>query len=273
MAARDTTDSDLPLPLANRHDDVVQGHWLLARLGKRVLRPGGAELTYKLLALADVTACDVVELAPGLGRTAAEIIYRRPRSYIGVEQDPDAARAVRSMTLGYGDVRVAKAADTGLPDASADIVVGEAMLTMQGDKAKAAIVAEAARLLRPGGRYAIHELALTPDELPEDVKTDIRQALAKSIKVNARPLTIAEWRQLLAARGLLVDHIETAPMALLQPRRLISDEGILGALRFAKNVLIQRDARRRVLHMRRTFSKHRDRLTAVAIVAHKSDER
>ena len=58
-------------------------------------------------------------------------------------------------------------------------MVGEAMLTMQNDKAKAAIVAEATRLLRRGGRYAIHELALTPDELPDDVKTDIRQALAK----------------------------------------------------------------------------------------------
>ena len=39
-----------------------------------------------------------------------------------------------------------EAADTGLDDASADVVVGEAMLTMQGDKGKAAIVAEAARV-------------------------------------------------------------------------------------------------------------------------------
>lgn len=69
-----------------------------------------------------------------------------------------------------------------------------------------------------------------------------------------------------------MDHIETAPMALLQPRRLVSDEGLLGALRFAKNVLTHRDARRRVLGMRRTFVKHRDRLTAVAIVARKSGD-
>jgi len=260
------------LPLATRDDDAVQGHWLLARLGKRVLRPGGVELTRRLLSRADVAEADVVELAPGLGRTAAEIIDRHPRSYVGAEQDPDAARAVRSIVGGYGDVRVADAADTGLPDASADVVLGEAMLTMQSDKAKAAIIAEAVRLLRPGGRYAIHELALTPDDVPDDVKTDLRQALAKSIKVNARPLTVAEWKQMLADHGLTVDHVETAPMALLQPRRLVSDEGLLGALRFAKNVLTHRDARRRVLHMRRTFRTHHDRLTAVAIVAHKSDE-
>lgn len=34
-------------------------------------------------------------------------------------------------------------------------------------------------------------------------------------------------------------------MALLQPRRLIADESLLGALRFAKNLLTHRDARRR----------------------------
>ncbi|CFE80433.1 methyltransferase/methylase [Mycobacterium tuberculosis] len=58
-------------------------------------------------------------------------------------------------------------------------------------------------------------------------------------------------------------------MALLQPRRVIADEGLLGALRFAGNLLIHRAARRRVLLMRHTFRRHRERLTAVAIVAHK----
>lgn len=90
-----------------------------------------------------------------------------------------------------------------------------------------------------------------------------------SIKVNARPLTVAEWRDVLAQHGLVVEQVSTAPMALLQPRRLISDEGVLGGLRFAKNVLTHHDARRRVLRMRRTFRAHRGHLTAVGIVARK----
>ena len=134
-------------PLATTPRCRATGCW---RASASVLRPGGAELTHKLLALADPAASDVVELAPGLGRTAAEIIHRRPRSYVGVEQDPNAAAAVRSIVSGYGHARVADAADTGLPDGSADVVVGEVMLTMQNDKAKAAIVAEATRLLRRG---------------------------------------------------------------------------------------------------------------------------
>jgi SAM-dependent methyltransferase len=260
-------------PLAQRADDAVQGHWLLARLGKRVLRPGDIELTRTMLSRAGVADADVLELAPGLGRTATEILARDPRSYLGAEQDPDAAASVRGILrehgARHGDVRIADAADTRLPDAAADVVIGEAMLTMQSDGAKRNIVTEASRVLRPGGRYAIHELALTPDSISDEVKADVRQSLARAIKVNARPLTVAEWTQLLADHGLVVDHVATAPMALLQPRRLIADEGLLGALRFAKNLLTHRDARRRVLIMRRTFRNHRERLTAVAIVAHK----
>ncbi|MFB9830789.1 class I SAM-dependent methyltransferase [Actinoallomurus acaciae] len=254
---------------ADRDDDTVQGHWLLARLGKRVLRPGGVELTRNLLSHARLTDADVVELAPGLGRTAAEVIARRPRSYQGVDQDPEAVEAVRPIVGDHGEVRVADASDTGLPDAGADVVIGEAMLTMQGERAKNAIIAEAVRLLRPGGRYAIHELALTPDDLPEEAKEDIRRGLAKAIRVNARPLTPAEWRQLLGEHGLIVDHVLTAPMALLQPRRLIADEGLLGTLRFARNVLTHPDARRRILAMRATFRAHHDHLDAIAVIARK----
>src|SRR5690242_276636 len=104
-------DSRPALPSADRTDDAVAGHWLLARLGKRVLRPGGVELTRTLLAHAALSDADVVELAPGLGRTATEILARRPRSYVGAEADPDAADVVRGVLtelgVGNGSVRVA----------------------------------------------------------------------------------------------------------------------------------------------------------------------
>jgi SAM-dependent methyltransferase len=257
------------LPFAGRDVDSGRGHRLLASLGKRVLRPGGVGLTRTLLGATGVTDADVVELAPGLGRTAAEIVALKPRSYHGVDQDRESVQATGPIVAAVGTVSTADAARTGLPDASADVVIGEAMLTMQGEKLKAAIIAEAVRLLRPGGRYAIHELGLTPDHIDDQVKTEVRQALARSIKVNARPLTPAEWQQLLVEHGLVVDRVETAPMALLQPGRLISDEGLIGALCFARNLVTHRDVRRRVLAMRKTFRTHREHLTAVAIVAHK----
>ncbi|MEU9806800.1 methyltransferase domain-containing protein [Mycobacterium sp. NPDC050853] len=261
MAARET------LPLAGRSDEDLPGHWLLARLGKRVLRPGGLELTFRLLAAAKLSGADVVELGPGLGRTARDIVALRPRSYIGVDDTAAATQSVRDVVAPCGGrVIVADAASTGLPDGSADVVVGEAMLTMQTDKAKRAIVDETYRVLRPGGRYAIHELGLTPDSVDADTKNDIRRALARSIKVNARPLTVAEWSELLTASGFDVVSTDRAPMALLNPRRVIADEGIGGALRLVKNLLLHPAARKRVLAMRRTFREYRNALTAVAVV-------
>jgi SAM-dependent methyltransferase len=242
---------------------------MLARLGKRVLRPGGAALTAALLDRAKPSGADVVEFAPGLGHTARAVLDMHPGSYVGVEADPDAAAAVGRIVAGRGRVVVADAAATTLPDACADVVIGEAMLTMQGDRGKEAVIAEAARLLRPGGRYAVHELALGPGTVADAVGTETRQALARAIRVNARPLPVAEWQALLEAHGLVVDHIDTAPMALLEPRRILADEGLVGTLRFARGLLTQPDARRRVLAMRRTFRTHRGHLVAVAITAHR----
>ena len=150
-----------------------------------------------------------------------------------------------------------------------DVVVGEAMLTMQGDKGKAAIVAEAARVLRPGGRYAIHELGVTPDDIDEEYYTELRRDLARSIHVNARPMTAAAWKQLMEDAGLVVDWVDTAPMALLKVGRNIRDEGLGGFLRIARNVAADKALRRRVQEMARTFKRYEKDMVGIALVAHK----
>ena len=177
--------SAVPLPYADRPIATAPGHWVLARAGKRVLRPGGAALTADMLDHARLAGADVVELAPGLGRTAAEIVAAGPASYTAIDRDPRAAARVAAVVGTGGVVRQGEAADTGLDDECADVVVGEAMLTMQGDKSKAAIVAEAARVLRPGGRYAIHELGVAFDDIAEEDDTRLRRDLARAIHVNA----------------------------------------------------------------------------------------
>lgn len=265
----ESRDTATPIPGGDRSPEAAQGHWVLARLGKKVLRPGGVELTRRMLSAAGIAGADVVELAPGLGRTAAMILSRRPASYTGIDADPGAVATTAGVVGEQGTVHQAPAAATGLAPASADLVIGEAMLTMQGERGKAEIVAEVARILRPGGRYAIHELGLAPADVPEQTATALRQDLARAIKVNARPLTVPEWTAVLREHGLEVTHVDTADMALLQPRRILADEGLGGALRFAANLLRDRQARARVLSMRRTFRAHREHLIAVALVATK----
>ena len=267
--AASAASTDLPLPHADRPIASAPGHWVLARAGKRVLRPGGAALSAAMLSHAGLAGVDVVELAPGLGRTAAEIIKAHPASYTAIDRDPDAARRVAAVVGDLGTVRQGEAADTGLDEASADVVVGEAMLTMQGDKGKAAIVAEAARVLRPGGRYAIHELGVTPDDIDEEYYTQLRRDLARSIHVNARPMTAAAWKELMEGAGLVVDWADTAPMALLKVGRNIRDEGVAGFLRIARNVAADKALRRRVQEMSRTFKRYEKDMVGIALVAHK----
>ena len=257
----------------DRDEAHLQGHWLLAKLGKKVLRPGGKKLTNWMIDNANPTNKRVVEFAPGLGITAAEILDRNPKTYTGVDQDPDAATATTLSTkqarLGIPtEVINGVASDTGLPTGSADLVVGEAMLTMQGEKGKTAIVSEANRILAAGGRYAIHELLLTPNNVDQTVADNLRKALATTIKVNARPLTATEWSELLENNGFKVLSIKVAPMGLLQPKQMVEDEGPR-VLKIMFNLARNPQARKRVLAMRKVFSENAQNLGAISIIAEK----
>lgn len=261
-----------PIPGANLDLDKMPGHWLLARLGKRVLRPGGVEATRALLCGLNITAQDdVIELAPGLGSSARMILDYAPASYVGIERDAAAANFTRRHLADRDRVSVAvgSAADTGLADNSASVALGEAMLTMNTPAQKARIVAEVFRVLKPGGRYGIHELCLAPDDIDKGTAAEITQALQAAIRVGALPLSAAEWAQALSAAGFAVSAASLSPMHLLKPRRVIQDEGLRGALTLAKNLITNPPARRRVLGMRGVFNRYQQHLSAITLVARK----
>lgn len=252
----------------------MPGHWLLARMGKRVLRPGGIELTRTMLDRLGIGPKDsVVEFAPGLGITARMTLSKGPASYTAVERDETAAVSVRRYLSGPKQrCELGSAEETGLPAQSATVVYGEAMLTMQGPEQKRRIVAEAFRLLKSNGRYGIHELKVTPDDLPPEVQEAIGREMSRNIHVGARPLSSREWRALLEEAGFVIQSETSAPMHLLEPRRLVRDEGIFRALRFVFNVLRTPEARKRVLAMRRMFRRHREHLAAISFVAVKPQD-
>lgn len=251
--------------------EKMPGHWLLARLGKRVLRPGGLELTKQMLnALAIGNEDHVVEFAPGLGVTAQLALEQSPEKYTGIEADPKAAQNVQSYLQGeHQRCVVGRAEETGLPDDSATVIYGEAMLTMQTAGKKVKIIQEAKRLLKQGGCYGIHELCLVPDDLDEETKQTINKSLSDVIHIGARPLTLSEWQALLEEEGFHITAHATAPMHLLEIPRMIQDEGLDGALRIAMNIIKTPAARKRVLAMRRVFRQYQSNLGAVMIVATK----
>ena len=143
------------------------------------------------------------------------------------------------------------------------------MLTMHADHRKSEIIREAYRILKPGGFYGIHELGLTPDEIPTEKKAEIQKELALAIKVNARPLLVSEWTELLEKEGFSVVKIETNPMHLLEPKRIIDDEGFFRTLKIFFNIMTNPAARKRILAMRKVFRDNAQNLNAVAIIAQK----
>lgn len=246
---------------------------LLSHLGKRVVRPGGVGLTRQMLDLLNIQPSDeVVEFAPGVGATAKITLSRDPARYTAIERDEASARLTSRYLKGPNqECVIGRAEQTGLPDASATVVYGEAMLAMQTTSNQERVIAEAVRILKPGGKYGIHEPCLIPNDVDEATKIEIERALFDVTHVAARPGTQSEWCKLLEEAGLQVTGQATAGFGLLSPPRLLRDEGPLGTLKLIRNVLRDKVARRRVLAMRSVLRRYRHSLGSIAIVAVKPE--
>jgi len=92
--------------------------------------------------------------------------------------------------------------DMPLPDASVDVVISNCVINLSGDKPKT--IAEAARVLRPGGRFAISDVIAHPG-MDKQTKAD----MAAWTGCIAGALTEAEFRTRLTAVGL--EDIEIRP--------------------------------------------------------------
>lgn len=247
----------------------MPAHWMLGRLGKRVMRPGGLGPSLAMLDELGISpGDDVVELWPGLGVTTGHALTGTPRSYVGVERgEAEAARARTYLTGGDRHCIVAPAHRTGLTSGSASVVFGEAILTLEPAARKTATVAEAARLLRPGGRFGFHELLLTPATLSESAKDDIERTLTRVLRIGARPLTQPEWTELLERGGFDPTFVQTGKLLLLDPATFVRDEGVGGTARFLGNSLRHPSVLPRIAEIWRTFGRYRDNLGAIAMTA------
>lgn len=167
------------------------------------------------------------------------------------------------------DIIIGDAADSSIDASSMDKVYGEAMLTIRVDDRKTEIIREANRILKAGGLYGIHELCLVPQTMSDEEQDNIRRDLATTMKVNARPTTQDNWKRLIEKEGFEVINIEKVPMRLLNPSRMVKDEGLFHTAKICYNVLKHPPERRRIRQMQRVFSKYEEHLNAISIVAKK----
>jgi arsenite methyltransferase len=89
--------------------------------------------------------------------------------------------------------------DIPLPDASVDVVISNCVLNLSADKPQ--VLREAARVLKPGGRFAISDVIADPD-MDEATRSDMRQWTG----CIAGALTRREFEQALADAGF--DDVE-----------------------------------------------------------------
>jgi arsenite methyltransferase len=96
-----------------------------------------------------------------------------------------------------------------LADESVDVVISNCVINLSGDKPK--VLAEAARVLRPGGRFAVSDVIAD-----EDMDDRTRADMAAWTGCIAGALTEREFRDALAAAGL--DGVEVHETHRVHPQ-------------------------------------------------------
>lgn len=246
---------------------TAPGHEVLAVAGKKYLRPGGRIATEQLLHWANFQPGEtVLELAASFGYSAIALAQRYGVKVVGVEKKPESVRQARDniraanlenqIEIIEGDIFHLDA----IPG-QFDYVLAEAILTMQSPPGKAKILQGVRDRLKPGGKFLSHEL------LARDNEEQIRALLAQVIRVNATPLSEANWINIYEAAGLHIEKVQTGAMRLLNFRQMFQDEGIVNTLRIIGNILTREPIRRRVLEMRRVINKYRNKLGYILILA------
>lgn len=115
--------------------------------------------------------------------------------------------------------------DIPLPDASVDVVISNCVINLSGDKAQ--VLREVARVLRPGGRFAVSDVIADPDM---DAAT--RADMAQWTGCIAGALTREQFAAALAGAGLVDVEIrethrvhEKAAAAIVRARKPAADAG------------------------------------------------
>ena len=88
-----------------------------------------------------------------------------------------------------------------LPDESVDVIISNCVINLSGDKPR--VLREAARVLKPGGRFAVSDVVADPD-MDEATRSDMEQWTG----CIAGALTEEDFRRELAAAGFEAIEIE-----------------------------------------------------------------
>ena len=120
-----------------------------------------------------------------------------------------------------------------LPDNSVDVIISNCVINLSGDKDRA--IAEAFRVLKPGGRFAVSDVVVKGREIPADV----RRSIELWVGCVAGALEEDSYREKLARAGFeAVDVEPTRVYQVADAKQFLTEAGITD-----ERVLAQIDGR------------------------------
>src|SRR3954464_2428088 len=144
-----------------------------------------------VLDLGSGAGADVLISARRVGETGRAIGLDMTDEMLALARSNAAAAGIDNVEFVKGYIE-----DIPLPDASVDVVISNCVINLAADKGK--VLAEAGRVLRPGGRFAVSDVIADPDM---DAAT--RADMAAWTGCIAGALTEDEFRAKLADAGLV----------------------------------------------------------------------
>jgi ubiquinone/menaquinone biosynthesis C-methylase UbiE len=149
----------------------------------------------RVLDLGSGAGADVLISARRVGPTGSVVGLDMTDEMLDLARANAAATGVENVEFVKGYIEAIP-----LPDDSVDVVLSNCVINLSADKRK--VLAETARVLRPGGRFAVSDVIADPD-MDDATRAD----MAAYTGCIAGALTEDEFRDALAAAGLT--HIET----------------------------------------------------------------
>jgi arsenite methyltransferase len=111
--------------------------------------------------------------------------------------------------------------DIPLPDRSVDVVISNCVINLSGDKDR--VLSEAFRVLRPGGRFAVSDVVVRGDDVPEPIRKSVELwagCIAGALEEN-------EYKAKLARAGFTKVAVEpTRVYDMKDAKEFLAAEGI-----------------------------------------------
>lgn len=232
---------------------------MVQKMGTTVLHPGGHKST-RLLAqqLPIGEGSRVLDIGCCRGSGAIYLAKRYRCRVLGVdvsaEHIENARRAAKKAGVAHlCSFEVGDARDLRFAAGSFDAAIFLSTLTFI-DPAEA--LREARRVVRPGGGAGAIELCWR-QELSPEVRAEARRVLCKC---DNNALTHEGWIAQFRGAGFVEVTSTLHGFRVTDPKQLVSDEGVIGALRHAVVFALDSELRARIIGADRFYTRHADQV-------------